>query len=98
MAALEGRTGEAIAEAREPMAELEQMSAMVDYGFGALALIRAAGPDVPEIRQWAERAHAIFERMGARPFAEQLANELAAKTAQPAARPVAPRTGVPAAG
>jgi hypothetical protein len=80
VAALEGGAVEAMTELRSAMSELAVMGDMLNYGIGALAIIRAVGPDVPEAREFGEQAMAAFKRMDAALLADQIRDALATST------------------
>jgi hypothetical protein len=80
VAALEGNVAEAMPSVRAGMAELTELGDAYHYGAAALAIIRAVGPGIPEVREYATRALAIFEGMQSEGLAAQVRRELAAES------------------
>jgi len=84
VAALEGRTAEAVAgfrAARTTLLRLEQAFTAARYVVDAAMVL----PDDPEVRAWAEDARSTLERLRARPYLARLDQALA--LGSPAARP-----------
>jgi hypothetical protein len=74
---LAGRQPEALREGRAVLAEYERLGLPFRQALGSLALITAAGGDDAEIRDLADGARAIFDRLGAAPFVARLDAALA---------------------
>jgi len=65
---LAGRRAEALREGRLVLVEYERLGLRLRQAIGSLALIAVAGGDDPEVRELADGARAILERLGAKPF------------------------------
>jgi class 3 adenylate cyclase/tetratricopeptide (TPR) repeat protein len=76
LAALEGRTGEAVHGYREALRELDGIQARFEAGIISLAMLRSLGPENPDARQAGEDALRTFEHMGAEPMIRQVREAL----------------------
>jgi class 3 adenylate cyclase/predicted ATPase len=86
VAALEGRTADAVAgfrDARERLVRLEQMFEAAGYVVDAAVLL----PGEREVRAWAAEVRPLLEELRARPFLDKLDEALA--SAPPSAAPAA---------
>ncbi|MGH2418313.1 MAG: AAA family ATPase [Candidatus Limnocylindria bacterium] len=96
VAALEGRTAEAIAgfhDARVRLERLEQMFEAATYVVDAAVLL----PGEPEVRAWAAEVRPLLEELRARPYLDRLDTALASapESAAHAARPEARTADTP---
>ena len=89
IAALEGRTAEAIAGYRDAIARHAELGSDYEVALLGLDLVHFFGATEPFLREAAERSRAIFERLEAKPFLARLDELL---EAAPAAAPRAART------
>jgi class 3 adenylate cyclase/tetratricopeptide (TPR) repeat protein len=89
VAALEGRTSEALAGFRNVRATLGRLEQHFD---AALRAVDAAVllPDEPEVRAWADEVRPILESLRARPYLAKLDEALASISARPS--PTSPAT------
>jgi class 3 adenylate cyclase/tetratricopeptide (TPR) repeat protein len=81
IAALEGRTDEAIAGSREALTRLRSIGADFEVARAVLDFVLLVGADHPATREFAAEARAVFERVGARPYVERLDAALAGHAA-----------------
>ncbi|CAN5710480.1 adenylate/guanylate cyclase domain-containing protein [soil metagenome] len=72
LAALEGRTDEGATHFAEAAKALRDLDVPFDLALTQLDRITVLGADHPDSPAAAEEAHAIFERLGAKPFLERL--------------------------
>jgi len=91
LAALDGRTQEALREGASALAEYERMGLPWRHAVGTMALMATAGPGEPDVRPMAVTARATLVRLGATPFLAQL-DALLAGTMATAARAPLPRS------
>ncbi len=77
-AALEGRTDEGAHLFAKATEALRDLGVPFDLALTQLDRITVLGPDHPDSPAAAKEAHAIFERLGAKPFLERLEAVLAA--------------------
>lgn len=68
IAALEGRTQEAIVGYGDAFARLVAIGSDFELARIGLDFVRLLGPTEPAAREAAERSRAIFERIGAKPY------------------------------
>jgi hypothetical protein len=73
IAALEGRREEALAGYREAITQLGDCGLDFEVARLKLDAIIVLGAAGPEVRAWADGARAVFERLGARPYLDRLA-------------------------
>jgi hypothetical protein len=83
LAALEGRTGEALAGFREALADWRDLGLPWRIALTAIVMATVLDPSEPEVRAAAEEARGILARLGARPFLERL-DMLMARSGMPA--------------
>ena len=72
IAALEGRTEEAVAGYRSVIARFRALGSDMPAALYALDLVKLVGPDQPGVREVAAEARTIFERVRARRFLDHL--------------------------
>ena len=91
IAALEGRTDEAIAGYREALTRYRSVGSEFEVARIGLDFVTLVGPDHPATREAAGGSRAIFERVRARPYLERLdaATARGAPGGSPAAAPSA---------
>jgi tetratricopeptide (TPR) repeat protein len=89
IAAAEGRIADALSTYRDAMRTWRDLGIGNDEHFTALDMVFLIGPANPEVKPYAETAREFFERVGARPFVEQLDRALADASA-PAPSPSGP--------
>ena len=77
-AAMEGRRGEAVAGFLDAHRRYRELGVEVDAGICALNMVTMVGASEPEVRAVADETAALFERLGAMPFQERLAEALRA--------------------
>ena len=77
LAAAEGRTGDALSTYRDAMRTWRDLAIGNDEHFTALDMVFLIGPANPEVEPYARAAREFFERVGARPFVEQLDRAMA---------------------
>ncbi len=87
LAALEGRTREAIGVFREVMARCRSAGVRFDLAIAGLTMVYALGTAHPEVREAAAEAREIFTQLGATPFLALLDAAEAAKPAAVVERP-----------
>ena len=87
LAGLEGRTTEAVREARAVLGEYERLGLPWRQALGGLMLASVVGVGDRHVQEMAQASREIFSRLGARPFLEHL-DAVEARTAPPASRPV----------
>ena len=85
-AAVEGRRGEAIAGFVDALRRYRDLGLELDAGLCALNFVTMLGPTEPEVQAAAEDAAALFERLGAKPLQELLADAMGAARSVPRAR------------
>jgi len=85
LAALDGRTQDALREARAVMADYDQLGLPWRRALGSMMLVALVGRDEADVADLAAFARATFERLGATPFLAQLDALLARRTAAPTA-------------
>jgi hypothetical protein len=83
IAALEGRSSDAVAGYLDVLVRWEALGLHFDSARAALDFVLLVGPDVPEARTAATEARPILERLGARPYLERLDGALA-RSSEPA--------------
>jgi class 3 adenylate cyclase/tetratricopeptide (TPR) repeat protein len=83
IAALEGRSSDAVAGYLDVLAQWEALGLHFDSARAALDFVLLVGPEIPEARTAAAEARPIFERLGARPYLERLDAALA-RSSEPA--------------
>ena len=100
LAALEGRSAEALAMYRDALRAWRDLGLAWDEALTAIDMATVLDPSEPEVRAAAEAAREILGRLGARPFLERLEAALAGmgsvavvKLASDAARDVVSRRG-----
>jgi class 3 adenylate cyclase/tetratricopeptide (TPR) repeat protein len=103
VAVLAGHAAEATPSLRGAMSVLEETGDGFDYAYGALAILRAGGPENPDAREAAARALAIFERVGALKLVDEVRAALAGAGTQtgpdrPPAAPAATETAAATSG
>jgi class 3 adenylate cyclase len=93
---LEGRTTEAVREARAVIGEYERLGLPWRQALGGLVLASVVGVGDRHVQELADASREIFSRLGARPFLDHLdvVEARTASTAPPASQPV--RRDVPA--
>jgi hypothetical protein len=75
---MEGSATEELPGFRAALRDYEEMQDRIGFAHSALAILHVLGPAaVPEVRQWAEQALAIFGRVGAPGHVELVRKELA---------------------
>jgi hypothetical protein len=72
IAALEGRSGEAIARYRTALRAFDDLGMPWDRALTAIDMATVLDPTDPEVREAAAAAREILARLGARPFLERL--------------------------
>src|SRR5204863_2327756 len=72
IAALEGRTQEALREGSAALADYERMGLPWRHAIGTMALVASLDPGARELRDSVETARATLVRIGARPFVARL--------------------------
>ena len=77
-AAMEGRRGEAVSGFLDAHRRYRELGVEVDAGLCALNMVTMVGASEPEVRAIADETAAFFERLGATPFQERLAEALRA--------------------
>jgi class 3 adenylate cyclase/tetratricopeptide (TPR) repeat protein len=92
IAALEGRRDEAVAGFREALTRCRDLGLDFDVARLSLDFVLLVGADHPATREAAAEAHAIFERVGARPYLERLDAAMASSAAGRLPETTAPRT------
>ena len=95
LAALEGRRGESLAGFLDALRRWRELGLDFEAAVCALGLVTLLGPSEPEVRAAGELAGALFERLGAKPFQDALADAMGA--AVPAAAPRRDGTRIDAA-
>jgi class 3 adenylate cyclase/tetratricopeptide (TPR) repeat protein len=88
LAAIEGRGGEALAGFMDAIRRWHELGLHFEAAVCALNLVTMLGPSTPEARAAADDARALFERVGAQPFLDRLA-EAMSSSPSPAATGVA---------
>jgi class 3 adenylate cyclase/tetratricopeptide (TPR) repeat protein len=92
LAAMDGRRSEAMAGFLEAVRRWQDLGYEFEAAVCSLGLVVMLGASEPEARAAANDARAVFERLGAKPFAKLLADAVAAPppaaTARPEAAPV----------
>ena len=83
---LEGRPAEGIREARTVLGEYGRLGLPWRHASGTLMLVSVVGGDEPDVREMADAARAIFTRLGAKPFLDQLDAALA-RSSDPTGEP-----------
>ena len=68
IAAIEGRTGEAVAGYRLALGRWAEMGLPWDQAWAAWTAVVVLGPTVPEARAWGAASRPILEQLGARPL------------------------------
>jgi class 3 adenylate cyclase/tetratricopeptide (TPR) repeat protein len=84
LAALAGRTAEAVAGYRDALARWRDRGVHFLQALSALTFVHLVGPDNPDAQEAAEEARVIFERLRARPFLERLEETMAGRDARDA--------------
>jgi len=72
LAALEGRSAEALVGFREALAAWRDLGCLWRLSLTAIVMATVLGPQEPEVRAAAEEAREILARLGAKPFLERL--------------------------
>jgi tetratricopeptide (TPR) repeat protein len=92
--ALDGQPHEALAGYREAMLTWRDLGLVWDEALCTIDMATLLGPDEPDVRSAAERAHEILTQLQAKPFLERLESALSAPIVRPDGRaaPVAERT------
>jgi hypothetical protein len=72
IAALEGRTDDAVARYRAALSTWGEMRLPWDQAWAAWAAVASLGTDVPEARAWGAAARSILAQLGAAPLVERL--------------------------
>jgi hypothetical protein len=94
LAAVEGRSREAINLFREALARWRESGLRFDLALTGLSMVHALGTDHPEVREAAAEAREILTQLGAAPLLAQLD---AAEAAAPPSAKTSPSAGEVAA-
>jgi len=89
IAALEGRTAEALALYREALRGWRTLGCAWDEALAAVDMARLLGPGEPDVKAAADWARETLTRLGAQPFLDRLDAALASK--EPGAKPTTTR-------
>ena len=81
LAALEGRTAEALALYREALAGWRRLGLAWDEALAVIDMVKFLGPTEPEVQTAAESALAALRRLGAKPYIERLEEAMKAPAA-----------------
>jgi hypothetical protein len=92
IAALEGRTNDAVTGFRDALARYRDLAHDFDLACVSLDFVLLVGADHPATREAAAEARAIFERVGARPYLERLDSAMAQSAAGRLPGMTAPKT------
>ena len=84
IAALEGRTADAVAGYRRALSTWGEMGLPWDQAWTTWMAAASLGPEVPEVRAWGAAALAILEQLGATPIVALLHDALGGIDAVPA--------------
>jgi hypothetical protein len=100
LAALEGRTADALALYREALRGWRDLGLPWDEALTGIDMVTLLEPSEPEVRSAAESAHEILIRLGAKPFLERLDAAMGhATSAEPSAggatKPTESRSATP---
>lgn len=89
IAALEGRTAEALAMYRETVRGWRTLKLAWDEALTVVDMVTLLGPDEAEVRNAAEVARLTLARLGAQPYLERLEDGLSDKAKRPTVRTAA---------
>jgi hypothetical protein len=96
LAAMEGRTTEALALYREALRAWEAIDQDWDLAMCGIDMATVLDPSIPDVRAASDRARTIFTRVGAKPYLAKLDALLARRPAAPVQDRTAESPPVPA--